>query len=409
MSTAAHENVYREEQELRQAEAEGREQRRERFGEHNVTTPLQAGLNAVENAVGIQPDDRSALVAAKIRGLLRGYSVRWKDSPYIPQAIEQFVEAELRNPETSAQSRTFRIAGKLDVVADYGGRRVLIDHKTTSDEISDPNSPYWRQLSVESQVNHYMLLEWLNGRKFDAAVWDVTKKPTISPKKLAKKDQAAVVSLREYYSYKVPQSFIDTCQSWDGRETLEMYEARVANDCTAERPEWYFQRRSVPRLDRELHEYATELWHHSQDLISTRRHDRHVRNSGACMLYGSPCKFLGICSGHDDPESDNWRRKENVHVELPELCGRDNNVLTNSRIRCFQTCRRKHFYQYEVGLERQDEEQKESLFFGHLWHLALNAYWGALVPQEKSNGSCIGSAGSELANNADARTEAVAC
>jgi hypothetical protein len=27
------------------------------------------------------------------------------------------------------------------------------------------------------------------------------------------------------------------------------------------------------------------------------------------MLYGSPCKFLGICSGYDSPESGKWTIK----------------------------------------------------------------------------------------------------
>jgi hypothetical protein len=95
------------------------------------------------------------------------------------------------------------------------------------------------------------------------------------------------------------------------------------------------------------------------------------------MSYGTPCKFLGICSGHDTPESDRWTRKQQVHNELDlEVDGRS--VLTNSRIRCFQTCRRKHFYEYELGLSRVDEEEREALFFGGLWHATLDAWWSAV-------------------------------
>jgi ATP-dependent helicase/DNAse subunit B len=99
------------------------------------------------------------------------------------------------------------------------------------------------------------------------------------------------------------------------------------------------------------------------------------------MMYGSPCKFLGICSGHDTPESDNWRKLGRVHQELPlPADGRD--ILTNSRIRCFQTCRRKHFYQYELGIERQDDEEKETLYFGRLWHAALEAWFSFDLEKE---------------------------
>ena len=159
-----------------------------------------------------------------------------------------------------------------------------------------------------------------------------------------------------------------------------MYEARLIHDCTIERPERYFQRRSVPRLDSELLEYARELWEHGQEILHARNTQRHARNSGACMLYGSPCKFLGICSGRDNPESDKWRRKEQMHRELPELEGDGRDVITNSRVRCFQTCRRKHFYQYELGIERADEEEKEALVFGSVWHQAMEAWWLQQVP-----------------------------
>lgn len=93
------------------------------------------------------------------------------------------------------------------------------------------------------------------------------------------------------------------------------------------------------------------------------------------MLYGSPCKFLGICSGHDTPDSDKWRRKKERHPELGDAIEHDADALTNSRIRTFQTCRRKHFYEYELGIERQDEDEKEALYFGAMFHAALEAWW----------------------------------
>jgi hypothetical protein len=220
-----------------------------------------------------------------------------------------------------------------------------------------------------------------------------------------------------YFGVKLSESALEGLRATE-RETLEAYEIRLADDCTNQRPEWYFQRRMIPRTDAELLEYAKELWGHGQDILHARREDRWPRNSGACMLYGRPCKFLAICSGYDSPDSDKWQRKQFVHNELPQVpscrcprcegekvieikpaavghpddlaeyvpcpeCkgegmlyssdGRD--ILTNSRIRCFQTCKRKHYYEYELGIERLDEEEAESLFFGNLWHVAQAAWW----------------------------------
>lgn len=348
---------------------------------------LEAAHEAINAKVGELAEPAHQLIAAKCRTLMTGYDARWKNAGYTPLLVEQVIQKNLYNPETQRQSRSFTIAGKLDVLAEYAGRKVLIDHKTTSEEIDNPDAPYWRQLVVEGQINHYMLLAWMDALKVDNAVWDVIRKPDIRPKKLSKAERASVVAEGRYFGARVSDQDRQSLAVGEERESLDMYEARLAHDCTVERPERYFQRRAVPRLDSEIAEYAGELWEHGQDVLYTRNKTAEgklpPRNSGACMLYGSPCNFLGICSGHDTPESDRWRRKETVHPELDGAVGEGKDVLTNSRIRCYQTCHRKHYYQYELGIERQDEEEREALFFGSLLHLGLEAWWNCFRNPEE--------------------------
>lgn len=347
-------------------------------------TTIEAAIQAIDDFTGNAPEDQQ-LVAAKCRALIHGYDARWRNAGYVPELVERTLLADLYNPDTKGKSRTFQVAGKLDVRARYSGRKVLFDHKSTSQDITDPNGPYWRQLVVEGQVDHYMLLEWMHGEKCDDAVWDVLRKPAISPKKITKAEIKAVVSLGDYYDLRVCEADKQTFIAGGERETLAMYEARLRHDCTKERPEWYFARRSVPRMDAEILDYARDLWQHSQDMLWSRQQNRlPPRNSGACLLYGSPCTFLGVCSGHDTIDSDKWKLKENVHPELP-LLENQKELLTNSRIRCWQTCRRMEYYKYVLGVERADAEEREALYFGHLWHIALEAWWSALLPKEADN------------------------
>jgi hypothetical protein len=357
------------------------------------------GMTPLEHAISaITGDD---IVAAKVCALMRGYDARWShvQHRFRVLSVEEMVGSDLINPSTNRISRSFRIAGKIDVRADRDGRQVIIDHKTCSEDITDPNAAYWRQLIVESQPSHYMLMEWQNGRKIDEAVWDVVRKPTISPKKLTTAEAKAVILSYEYCGRQLTDEDVLAVQS-DGRETLAMYEARLAYDCTYVRPEWYFQRRTVVRIDAEMIDYAAELWADGQEVLNARNTERHGRNAGACMNYGRPCKFLGICSGHDDPDSPNWTRKRSVHNELPDLNGDGRDVLTNSRLSTFRTCRRKHYYEYELGIERVEEEEAESLYFGTQWHLAQEAWWAAYINEEVAYGDNAGSAGSELATAA---------
>lgn len=357
---------------------------------------LEVATEAINAFVGDSPTEQQQLIAAKCRALLVGYDARWREAGYVPESVERTLLSDLYNPDTLGKSRTFQVAGKLDVTASYLGRRVLIDHKTTSQDIADPNAPYWRQLVVEGQVTHYMLLQWMHGEKCDDAVWDVTRKPQISPKKLPKAEIKSVVSLGDYFNLRVSEADKQTFIDGGERETVAMYEARLIHDCTIERPDHYFARRSVPRMDAEILDYSRDLWQHSQDILYTRQQERlPPKNGGACLLYGTPCKFLGICSGHDTPESDRWQKKVQIHPELPAGIGNNKELLTNSRIRTFQTCRRKAYYEYDLAIERQDEDEKEALYFGSAIHVGLQSWWESFLPTGASDERC---------NTADART-----
>lgn len=348
-----------------------------------MSDALIAGLAVIDAAE--KKTEAQELVAAKCRGLLRGYDARWAKSLYEVAGVEYLRQSDLWNPATNHKSRTFTVAGKIDALFLDGETPLIVDHKTTSEDISDPLSPYWRQLTVEAQPTHYILLEWLNGRRVDGALWDVVRKPQIRPAKLSAAELKSLTFTHKYYGADLPEEEIALAQQTQ-RESLALYEMRLAHDCTAERPEWYFQRRRVPRLESEIHEHATELWEHGQEILHARNESRWARNSGACMLYKTPCKFLGICSGHDDPESGNWQKKSQVHSELVGLIGGDGReVLTNSRIKSFQTCRRKHYFEYELGIEKLDEEERESLWFGTLWHQALEAWFGWFKQQNERN------------------------
>jgi hypothetical protein len=346
-----------------------------------VSNALTNALAAIDAYPG--NGDGDALIRAKCRALLAGYHERWKDEGYTALSVEQVYTSELWNPATNGKSRTFEVAGKIDVYAERRGQRFIIDHKTTSDEIDKPDASYFQQLKVEAQVTHYMLLMWLNGEKPDGAIWDVIRKPSIAPRELKAGEIASVVSTGKWYGREVAAEYrMQLAGKQAKRETLEMYEARLASDCTTERPERYFQRRAVPRMDREILEYAEDLWQHSQDILADRKVARLPKNSTACMQWGSPCQFLGLCSGQDTPDSDKWQSRAVRHPELGEHGHID--ALTNSRIKTRQSCAVKHRLQYEIGLERQDQE-KESLWFGSLLHAGLEVYWQSFLEKDHGN------------------------
>lgn len=352
----------------------------------NNDVALTTALAAIDRAIGPDPNDQQLLIAAKCKGLMVGYSARWSNAGWETVSVEEQFHLPVVNPETGRQSRTFTQAGKYDGVVSFTARNYLLEHKTTSEDIADPNSPYWRRLVIDSQVSAYVLANWQNGRKVDGTLYDVIRKPGIRPKSLTKAERASIVSSGRYCNYRVSDAVRTAIAAGQERECCGLYSLRLAAE-TIEQPDKYFQRRTIQRLDGEVLEWADELWDVAKEIGEARKNGRHYRNSDACMTYGSPCEFLGICSGHDSPDSDRWQKREKLHAELPVNFPIDNglSVLTNSRIRCFQTCRRKHYLRYELGLERQDDEEREATYFGSVFHAALEAWWSCFFPKELAN------------------------
>lgn len=348
-----------------------------------MSEALTNALNAID---ANKTDD---LIAAKVRGLMIGYDARWSGTRFEMVGVEEVFHLPVINPRTGRPSRTFTQAGKFDGIIDIEGRSYLLEHKTTSDDIADPDSPYWGILDIDSQVSAYALANWQQGRKLDGTIYDVIRKPGIRPKAIPKAEQKLIVSQREYCGFEVPVEIALRVSGGDERECPKLYEVRLAAE-TLENPQKYFQRRIIPRLDMDLAEYAGEMWDVGQSLLHARNNNSHYRNSGACMNYNTPCTFLGVCRGHDTIDSEKWKRKEQHHSEIPvEFEDGGLNVLTNSRIKCFQTCRRKHLYQYEMGVERIDAEEREALALGTLMHIGLEAYFntkgGANAPSSESS------------------------
>jgi hypothetical protein len=353
----------------------------------NAMNALRSALSAIE---GEQAD---ALVRAKVKGLLIGYHERWKDVEWETLSVEEEYELPLVNPETGRTSRTFRHAGKFDGIIRYkpSGKIYLLEHKSSSEEIADPAAVFWKRRKIDSQVSHYVLANLQLGILLDGTVCDVIRKPGIRPKEIVGEPFRTLVQQGIYYGFPVP----DKTRRLLKQEDEELYSLRLARECI-KNADRYFQRRAEPRLNSETLSYAGELWDIGQSILEIRRTGRRIKNSDACLMYGTPCQYLGICCGEDTLESDRWERIDTIHEELPTIQSDGRNVLTNSRNRCLKSCEMKHHLRYELGVRRRDEEEREALAFGHLIHLGLAAWWLAFKKEPEDVNNANGNTASEV-------------
>lgn len=337
-----------------------------------------------------------------IRALITGYAEKWSDSQWDAVAVEQEFRLPIVNPDAKrfSESRSFEHAGKIDLIVEdrnAPGDYYLCDHKTSSEDISDPGSDFWKQLFISTQATHYQLACHQAGMKLAGCVWDVIRKPSIRPKKLDKK-AVAEIGFGTYCGISLDRD----CEHLEAEDAY-LYGLRVLSECR-EQPDRYFARRSVPRSQREMLEYSRDLWGTTRLLQQSISKDEFYRTGAthSCMSYGQRCEYLDLCSGFSRPDSGQYIERL-AHQELTQS---SEGIVTNSSLTTYRQCQRKYEYRhvYQIGLPGMSD----SLRFGSAMHKVLEAYWKFfLVPVERRLSSLFGGFESDNVEAASSQHEPV--
>lgn len=306
-------------------------------------TVVHAGLEAWWSALG-QGDEqllrtvRAARAAvkdlkldlyqlAKAEALLIGYHVVHEEESrrYRTLAVECQFEAPLVNPATDAESKTFRIAGKLDGVVVDAGRKLVVEHKTSGEDIT-PGGFYWRRRQMDGQVSIYFEGARVLGHDVEGCLYDVLGKPDLRPSAVALVDEQGVKIVHDAQGNRVRtkdnKKWRETSDAAQGyvlqtrQETPAEFRQRLL-DKLAEEPDRYFRRAEVARTSEDLDEAARDRWQLALILRDAMRTGTWPRNPDACLQYGGVCEYLDACSGNaslDDPYL--FRRRESAHPEL---------------------------------------------------------------------------------------------
>lgn len=216
--------------------------------------------------------------------LFHGYVERYKDHPLVFEVIEaeRVFQLPIRNPETGAPSKTFMQSGKIDAICRLADGRVVIHEIKTISE--NPGSErYWRRIMVDAQVTMYFLAAQELGYDIETIIYDVLRKPCIEPLK------ATPIEDRKYRKtdgllYANQREFDETPDEWGDR----LY----ADIC--ERPDFYYGRREIPRLEQDLATFRFELWDIAKDIRQAQLGNRWYRNMGTNC---DQCDPSEICYG----------------------------------------------------------------------------------------------------------------
>lgn len=313
----------------------------------------------------------------KARALLIGYDARWANEPYEVIRVQPMFKTAVINPDTGRPSNTFELGGKLDVLLrDVRTAEIaIVETKTTSDDISSTSS-YWHTVSsTDPQVSTYykgaraILSEM--GIKDEPArcIYDVIRKPTIKPyratppesrKFTEPKKKKCLICKQKKPPSAAPHTFevkngdhvlVDkpdaipgaaffgedrvifevTCLDGeivtdpggklyanlrDRDETPEEYYLRLLTDIR-DRPEFYYARGDVVRLEQDEIEHSHDLWHQARIMREMELAKRAPRHLGSCKRFGRFCNYFPVCSRLTTIET--FPIAEDKHEELKEI------------------------------------------------------------------------------------------
>ncbi len=268
-----------------------------------------------------------SIECVKVCMLLEGYAWRWADQPVTVLETEATFNLPIRNPaEGGRTSRCFRLAGKRDKYVElWDGRRAIMEHKTTSEDLSD-ESDYWRRLRVDSQISLYCIAAQDEGKKLDTVIYDVIRKPTIKPCQipiLDSEDQKMVMGENGFRAYNANGKPRQSGNAAKGfrliarKETPDEYSHRLLKDIAA-RPDWYYARHKIPRLDANLEAFRRELWGTAQALRWHQKHNHWPRNTAVCSRPYA-CPYRDICWADNYPIEETpvgFKQLDYIHPEL---------------------------------------------------------------------------------------------
>lgn len=243
-----------------------------------------------------------------LRCLYEGYKARWEaeDAERYERVGAEFgFEVPLMNPETGGVSKTWKLAGKIDAIAKdrTTGRHIIVEHKTTSQDIG-PGSDYWKKLPIDGQVSGYYVGAQSLGYEVDVCLYDVIRKPTIRPYK---------ATPEENRKYKKDGTLYAGQHEFD--EGLDEWKERLMADI-AERPDYYFARVEVVRMESDLAEYLYDMWAVGREIADAERTGRFSRNPNACSVFGS-CEYFDVCTGCASLKDETLFKK--IDTPNPEL------------------------------------------------------------------------------------------
>ena len=292
------------------------------------------GIDAAMDAIAFTyamyievPQEEFLFEKKTVECLIAGYDWRWKESPLKIIETEMGFQIPLVNPATDSASQLFELAGKIDGIVELeDGRQAVQEHKFLSDSI-EPDSDLWPRMQIDQQITMYVIAARHLGYPVDTVLYDVIRKPTIKPTPVPVLDEMGMKIVLDERGDRPMTSRGQYYQTGNKEKglTLQVREmtpdewGKKLLDDIAERPDFYYVRKEIPRLDSDIEDFHYELWDIQKTIRNAQLKNRWYKtvDFNTCNY----CCFLPLCLSRynpSDPLPEGFKILTDVHPELKE-------------------------------------------------------------------------------------------
>lgn len=220
---------------------------------YNTGDPSAAFASMAVESAQREPDPDMDILA---RVMVSKYLERYAGETLEPMSVEQQFEVTLRNPDTGYASRSFMLAGKVDMRLDA---HTLMEHKTATDH----GGTYIEKLCADQQIHMYAGALGCN-----SVIYNILRK----------------------------------CQNKRKQPSKQRTTVENDTDFAMRIDEWYtshddaFERVDLLLSEDMIDQALRTAWDVSQQILWCRREQRWPRIRQSCFDWHRPCQYWPLCN-----------------------------------------------------------------------------------------------------------------
>ena len=241
--------------------------------------------------------------------MMKSYAAAYPVEEFDVVFLEKTFEGKIVNPATSAVSRSFVLAGKVDGIVCINGKFYLLDHKTASQLDGDYLEKLWTDFQITLYA-HY--IEQVFNIKIAGIIYNILVKARLQQGKGETEAEFEARRAELLAKSKTGKTTATRKMSESDTDFQNRLMMKYSERGMLHRETLYISRDQFDTLQ-------ADLWELTQQLLDCRRRGVFYQNTSYCFFHHRPCQYFALCrSGGSINVIENFYEHRPAHEELCE-------------------------------------------------------------------------------------------